>query len=497
MRSGSAIKAAFTWDTITLAKANEDLSALSADRCILSAPGAQEWRAVLVVACDLEEEAPIWWLRVKQAADRGVAIVANPRPTKLERYASHVIRYAYGEEAASVLALVNALSAKRPDLPGKLSLTPEVKAAAQVFAEADNAIVIYGSEGLGLDGSAALAQACANLLISTNHVGRPNNGMLAVWQRANDQGAWELGWRPSPALTDSLKAAKALLVAGANPAGDSPALQSALVEAAQSGAFVVVQELFLTETARLADVVFPVQAYTEREGTLTSGERRVQRFFPAVPVRPDCKADFQVAGLLGQRLGFDLEAQSAARVMARIVAGGASLAEVGPNPYRVLAQTQEQWPIIGRSDLYYGGATYENSQGLGFQLTPAAQRGAAAALSWPQAPGLPEVGDGLLAVPVTLLYDRGETVLPSRLLHQRIPEAFVVLHPDEAQRLRLSSGGGHFGPAVLEVFGNQYLAEVRVDDALPSGLVLVPRSLGLPVDEPLPVRLRLAEKITA
>jgi NADH-quinone oxidoreductase subunit G len=244
-------------------------------------------------------------------------------------------------------------------------------------------------------------------------------------------------------------------------------------------------------------VVLPVQAFTEREGTLTSGERRVQRYYPAVPARPGCKADFQVSALLASRLGMDLEGQFAGRVLTRAVASGTAFAEIGNNPYRKLAETAEQWPIVGRGDLYYGGTTYENTQGLGVQLTPAAQRGEAAALAWPQAPGLPEVTEGLLAVPVTRLYDRGETVLPSRLLHLRIPPAYVTLNPEEAVRLRLRSSGGSFGPAIVEAFGNEYLAEVRLDAALPPGLALAPRSLGLPVDEPTPVKLRLAEKIPA
>ncbi len=54
---------------------------------------------IVVVASDLYEEAPIWYLRVKQAAERGAnLIVLNPRETKLDRYASFVVRYAYGDE---------------------------------------------------------------------------------------------------------------------------------------------------------------------------------------------------------------------------------------------------------------------------------------------------------------------------------------------------------------------------------------------------------------
>jgi NADH-quinone oxidoreductase subunit G len=59
--------------------------------------------AILVVASDLYEEAPIWWLRVKQAADRGATlIVANPRETKLDKFASYTIRYAYGDEVKAI-----------------------------------------------------------------------------------------------------------------------------------------------------------------------------------------------------------------------------------------------------------------------------------------------------------------------------------------------------------------------------------------------------------
>jgi NADH-quinone oxidoreductase subunit G len=63
--------------------------------------------AILVVASDLEEEAPIWWLRVKQAAERGATlIVANGRPTKSDRCAAYRLRYTYGDETATVMAML-------------------------------------------------------------------------------------------------------------------------------------------------------------------------------------------------------------------------------------------------------------------------------------------------------------------------------------------------------------------------------------------------------
>ncbi|MBN2146470.1 MAG: NADH-quinone oxidoreductase subunit NuoG [Anaerolineales bacterium] len=415
--------------------------------------------AILVAACDLEEEAPIWWLRVKQAAQRGATlIVANPRPTKLEHYASHVVRYAYGDEAATIAALVN---------------TP--KPAAEALAKAENLIVFYGSEGLGLQGSQALAQACANLLISTNHIGKPNNGLVAVWSRPNDQGAWDLGWRPDANLKAALGEAKAVYIAAADPAADDPQLADAL----QAVPFVVVQELFLTDTARLADVILPAQAFTEREGTFTSGERRVQRYYPAVLPNPGCKADFAIAAELTNRLGAEAEAGSAALVMKKIAAATPDYAEVS---YRLLAQVEEQWPIIGRSDVYYGGTSYENTQGLGVQLAPAAQRGKplAAAPLPAVAKHAPLPEGSLLAVPVTLLYDRGVTVLTAELLGQRIPQPYLAVHPGDAQHLGLKPGS----QVTFSLGGRPVQADLRLDENIPQGVALLPRSLGIPLFDP-------------
>ena len=63
---------------------------------------------ILVIASDLHEEAPLWWLRIKGAVKRGATlIVVSPRPTRLEKYAAHVVRYAYGEEVQTAAAFLS------------------------------------------------------------------------------------------------------------------------------------------------------------------------------------------------------------------------------------------------------------------------------------------------------------------------------------------------------------------------------------------------------
>lgn len=426
---------------------------------------------ILVVASDLEEEAPIWWLRVKQAADRGATlIVVNPRPTKLERYTNQLIRYSYGKEATVILAMINSLSAKQnfPKAPKFAKSNEAVKSAAEAISAADNLIIFYGSEGMGLEASQALAQACANLLIVTNHAGKVNNGLIGVWPHTNDQGAWEMGYQPMAELKEALQQYEAIYIAAADPVGDNPALS----ETIQQAGFVVVQDLFLTETARLADVVLPVQPFTEREGTLTNGERRVQRFYPGV-IHNDYKSDYAITAAIGNLVGVALESVPS-RIFDQLAAKVPAFKDLN---YRRLAQVTEQWPIIGREDLYYGGTSYANSQGLGVQLVLPPQL---PSLAWPQLPEIDQEEGSLLAVPITILYDRGETVSRSLLLGQHIPQTYIQLHPRDAQRMNFSHGTQvHF-----DLNGTQVMAELHINENMPAGVALVPRSLGIPLYSP-------------
>lgn len=426
---------------------------------------------ILVVASDLEEEAPIWWLRVKQAAERGATlIVANPRLTKLERYANQVVRYPYGSEATTILAMINSMSAKQnfPKAPKLSQGGDAVKSAAEAISAAQNLIIFYGSEGIGLEASQALAQACANLLVVTNHSRKVNNGLIAVWSRANDQGAWELGFRPLPSLKDAFQQYEAVYITAADPVGDDPMLTDVI----RNAGFVVVQDLFLTETARLADVVLPAQPFSEREGTFTSGERRVQRFYPGV-VRNDYRTDYAITAAICKLVGVNSES-TPLRIFNRIAARIPAFKNL---TYRLLAQVTEQWPIVGRGDIYYGGTLYENAQGLGVQLSHPSQM---PSLVWPQVPDKVVHEGKLLAVPITILFDSGRTVKASKLLNRRIPLTYIVVHPDEAAKLSITDGD--WVKLILDGFTGEVIA--RVDEQVPPGVALIPRSMGVPINSP-------------
>ncbi|HSO12709.1 MAG TPA: molybdopterin-dependent oxidoreductase, partial [Anaerolineales bacterium] len=417
---------------------------------------------IVVVASNLYEEAPIWYLRVKQAAERGAnLIVINPRETKLDKYASFVVRYAYGDEVKAV-----------QDLSKKSKISDS-------FLKSENAVILYGSDGLGVSGSAAIASACAKLLHENNFIGKPNNGLIGVWGRANDQGAWEMGFEVEEDLAKVLKG-RSVYIIGANPVADDPKLAKAL----EGAEFVVVQDVMETATTEIANVVLPAQAFTEREGTLTSGERRVQRFYPAVPVTGDARPDFAITSQIARHMGVVLEGTSVSAVFDILAE---SVKSFGGLNYAKLAGVKPQWPIVGRGDLYYGGTTYENTQGMGVQLSAAATRGEKLSIHKVQKEAAPRPKEKeLLAVPVTKLYDRGTTVLPAELLHERIGDASVALHPDAAKELGVEEG------QTVNVSFNGVSGEavVKLDDTISVGVALIPRSMGLAIREPVAVKVK-------
>ncbi|MGB2956252.1 MAG: NADH-quinone oxidoreductase subunit NuoG [Anaerolineales bacterium] len=408
--------------------------------------------AILVVACDLEEEAPLWWLRVKAAAERGATlIVANPRETKLERSAEHILRYEYGEEIQTVLDLLEKESE-----------------ASRAFKEAENGIVLFGAEGMNFGSSQILAQACANLLIKTNHTGKTNNGLIAVWPEANTQGAWDLGFKPEENLLETLKGAETLIIAGADPVGDGiiPELK---------GKFLLVQELFLTETAAQADLVLPVLAVTEKSGSFTSGERRVQLFEGALQSSGECLADYEIAAKLGQALGLDMIQGSAEQVLEEIIKHQPDYASL---TLAALREAPQQQPFVAKEALSYTGTVFKNTSGVGSQL-PVAVENSKISLEKLTIPKK-NFSKGLIAVPVTRLYDQGIMISTSEIIGPRLIKNQLILNPIDAEKAGLSAGN----QVEISLRERAYEAAVDLDQKVPEGVILIPRSMGILLDGP-------------
>jgi NADH-quinone oxidoreductase subunit G len=493
--------------------------------------------SVLVIGADPEEEAPLYVLRLRGIATRGGELnVVNPFPTKLDRFATRTAHPRTGTGPQFALALLKVIAEDRllsgdftarlrgaPELLqqlGRLALSELVEATGVVeetiraiagsFAKAENGIIVYGRTALSV--GSALAQALANLALLAGKVGRPNNGLIGLLPGGNSRGALDMGVRPdagpggaaigAPGLSArEMWAAAAegrvrgMYIAGLNPAKSSPAVAEALSQLE----FLVVQDLFLTETAQLADVVLPAATFAEREGSFTNAERRVQRFRQARRPEADAPPDwlvFQDLARAVQSLAPTMPAPEIRRA-AKARAGADTAVAIAAPPtswdyvissdiadeigrtvrgyaaatYTSLELTRKSWGRQSNEDFYYDGTSYENTEGVGVQIPAAADD---AKTTFPitfRAPAAPAADDRF---PLTLLtptraYDGGEWMRGSKLLNRTAP-AHVILSVADAQRLGVGMGQ----KVRIESAAGALDLPATIDAGLNAGLALAP-----------------------
>jgi NADH-quinone oxidoreductase subunit G len=498
---------------------------------------------VLVVGADPEEEAPLYVLRLRGIATRGGELnVINPFPTKLDRFATHVAHPRVGTGPQLVLAMLKVLAEDRllnGEFTARLRGAPEllqqlgqftladlvattgvaedrIRAIAQSFAKAENGIIVYGRTALSV--GSALAQALANLALLTGKVGRPNSGLIGLLPAGNSRGALDMGVRPDAgpggaAIATAGLSARAMwaaaaegqlrgmYIAGLNPAKSSPTIAHALSQLE----FLVVQDLFLTETAQLADVVLPAASFAEREGTFTNAERRVQHFLQARRPEGDAPPDWLVFQDLARSV------QSFAPMMpdaaeskrnAKARAGATTAVAVAAPPtawdyvvasdiaeeigrtvrgysgaaYSSLELTRKSWGRQSNEAYYYDGTSYENTAGVGVQIPAVAEDPKSTfAVSLP-ALVAPPVGEDRF--PLTLLtptraYDGGEWMRGSKLLN-RVAPAHAILSMADAQRLGVGMGE----KVRIESVAGALELQATIDAGLNAGLVLAPDVAG-------------------
>ncbi len=180
-----------------------------------------------------------------------------------------------------------------------------IKTLARDYAKAGKAVILLPI-GLGYPGHGKeLAQAVINLSLLTGKIGKEGCGVLIMAEKNNSQGAVDLGLYPTAggkdagAIIDGCAAGtvKALYLAGENPLVSYPNQQK-IAAALAKVEFLVVQDLFLTETAAKAHVVLPACSFAEKDGTYTSVERRVQRVNRAIKPMGLAKSDFDILNAL-------------------------------------------------------------------------------------------------------------------------------------------------------------------------------------------------------
>ena len=308
---------------------------------------------------------PIIGFKVKQAAQQGTKlIVVNPREIKLVRHADLWLRIKPGTDVALVMGMIRwildeglqdqkfiddkcenfeALKESLKDFPlervSEITEIPaeQIIAAAKMYAGSGPSAILYT---LGITehthGTDAV-MSLANLAMITGNVGKPGCGVNPLRGQNNVQGACDMGalpnlfpgyqsvtnpdirakfekaWgctlnpQPGITLTAMYKAAgekklKAFYLIGEDPVLSEPDMNHT-IESLKSLGFLVVQDIFMSETAKLADVVLPAAGFASDDGTFTNTERRIQRVRKAVPAPGEAKPDWEIGCMIACKMG--------------------------------------------------------------------------------------------------------------------------------------------------------------------------------------------------
>jgi predicted molibdopterin-dependent oxidoreductase YjgC len=200
-----------------------------------------------------------------------------------------------------------------------------IRELATAYAKAEKALIVMPT-GLAYPGHGkALAQALINLALLTGNVGKEGAGILILGEKNNSQGAADqavhptAGGRDAAAIIDGCcsGAVKLLYIAGENPVVSYPE-RAKTEKALDTVDFVVVQDLFLTETAQRADVVLPVKSFAEKCGTFTSVGRHVQRIRKAIKAVGQSKSDREIFAEIITKLTGDTVDSDAATLFKQI-----------------------------------------------------------------------------------------------------------------------------------------------------------------------------------
>lgn len=359
---------------------------------------------ILATGTNTTENHPVIGAKVKRAVKRNGTklIVIDPRKIDLVKYADIWLRQKPGTDVAVLNGLMNVilsegLEAKEyikdrtegfdalkaavakytPEYVEKISAVPaeDLKKAARMFAKASRASILYAMGITQHISGTDNVKSCANLAMLCGNVGIEGGGVNPLRGQNNVQGACDMGGLPNvypayqqvanedarkkferswgatlsakPGLTimEMMAAAgagtiKAIYVMGENPLLSDPDLHHVNKEL-QKLDLLVVQDIFLTETAELADVVLPAASFAEKEGTFTNTERRVQRVRKAIVPPGEAKTDWEIICGISNKLGYPMTYKSAKEIFEEIATVTPSYAGI---TYKRLETEGIQWP---------------------------------------------------------------------------------------------------------------------------------------------------------
>ena len=481
--------------------------------------------AIIVIGANPTVNHPVAATFIKNAAQRGARLyILDPRGQHLDRYATESLRFSPGSDVAMLNAMINVIITEElydadyvakqtegfEDLKARTAhTTPEAMApicgvdadtlrrVARGYATAGSAMIFWGmgisQHTHGTDNSRCLI----SLALLTGNVGRAGTGLHPLRGQNNVQGASDAGLIPMffpdyKPVTDAETRAKyedfwgttldpergltvveitdaaydgdikAMYIMGENPAMSDPDQEHARTALANLD-ILVVQDIFMTETAAFADVILPASAFPEKDGTVTNTDRRVQMGRAAVPMPGQAQQDWWIIQELANRMGLNWTYSHPRDVFAEMRMVMPSL--TGISWQRLDDEGAVTYPCAdensaGREVIFGDGFPTESGRG---RMTPAEV--------------LPpdEIPDAEYPIVLTtgrLLehWHTGSMTRRSSVLDALEPEPEVHMAPETLQGLQVEPG------TLVRVVTRRGEIELAapIDPKLPSGLIFVP-----------------------
>ena len=486
---------------------------------------AAEAEVIIVIGARPTENHPVAATFFKQAAKRGAKLfVMDPRGQALARYATKMLRFKPGRDVAMLNALLHTIieeglydrqyvQAHTDDFlklrehirdypPEKMAELCGIDAAtlrevARAYARARAAIIFWGmgiSQHIhGTDNARCLIA----LALVTGQIGRPGTGLHPLRGQNNVQGASDAGLIPmvypdyqsvvSPQVREAFEKLwrtelddkagltvveimdaihrgdiRGMYIMGENPAMSDPDLQHARAALAHLE-HLVVQDLFLTETAKYADVVLPASAWPEKDGTVTNTNRQVQMGRQALPLPGNARQDWWIIQEIARRIGLDWRFTHPRDVFAEMKEAMPSLNGI-------------TWQRLEREDFVTYPCDAEDQPGHdivfgdGFPTASGRGRFVPAAI-------IPPAEEPDAEYPMVLTTGRqlehwhtGAMTRRATVLDEIEPEASASLAPSELRRLGLRPGD------IVRVATRRGTIELkaRADSAVAPGMVFIP-----------------------
>ena len=449
--------------------------------------------AILLVGSNPEEAHPVVGMQIRQAVKNGTRlIVVDPRSIGLTKYADIHLKLRPGTNVAFANGMMHVIIKEglvdqkyieensegfeqlkelvkdyTPEKVGEIChIDPEMLVeAARMYAKADKAPIIYclgvTEHSTGTEGVMSLS----NLAVITGKIGRSGCGVNPLRGQNNVQGACDMGalptdfpgyqkvdndevrakfekaWvvslNPKPGLkaTDVFPAAikgdiKGLYICGEDPVVTDPDTEH-IKKALTSLDFFVIQELFMTKTAEYADVILPGTSYTEKEGTFTNTERRVQRIRTAVKLEGEMRLDTDIITDLMNAMGYPQPRLTAAQIMDEIASVTPSFA--GISFERLDNGESLQWPCkdkttCGTPIMHVGHPARGKALLYPAEFKPASE--------------LPDEEYPFILTTGRILYQYNAAAMTSRSagLMEIAGEGFIEVNFKDAERLGIKNG---------------------------------------------------------